>query len=66
MSTHSIFPKEELNQRLLNVRSQMVEANIDGDPIRVPVANNFVLSLSTTYSKMECQLISKWRKGIMN
>ena len=27
-----------------------VEANIDGDPIRVPVTNNFVLSLSTTYS----------------
>ena len=33
---HNIFPKEELNQRLLNVRSQMAHANVDGIVITVP------------------------------
>ena len=33
MSAHNVFPLEELNQRISNVRSQMVKANIDGSPI---------------------------------
>ena len=33
---HTVFPKEELNQRLLNVRSQMAHANVDGIVITVP------------------------------
>ena len=28
MSAHNVFPLEELNQRISNVRSQMVKANI--------------------------------------
>jgi len=36
MSKHNVFPKEELNQRLSNVRSQMVGANVDGVVITIP------------------------------
>ena len=36
MSMHNVFSKEELNQRLLNVRSQMANANVDGIVITVP------------------------------
>ena len=36
MSEHNVFPTEELNQRLSNVRSQMVEANVDGVVITIP------------------------------
>ena len=36
MSKHNVFPKEELDPRLLNVRSQMLDANIDGVVITIP------------------------------
>ena len=36
MSNHSVFPKKELEQRLLNVRSELVSSNLDGIVITIP------------------------------
>ena len=64
MSTHSIFPKEELNQRLLNVRSQMVEANIDGMVITIP-ENIYYLTELDHWGFFACHLLVVPREGEM-
>ena len=64
MSTHSVFPKEELNQRLLNVRSQMVEANIDGMVITIP-ENIYYLTELDHWGFFACHLLVVPREGEM-
>ena len=44
MSAHNVFPLEELNLRLSNVRTEMNKANIDGIVITIP-ENIYYLNL---------------------
>jgi len=64
MSEHNVFPSEELNQRLSNVRSQMVEANVDGVVITIP-ENIYYLTELDHWGFFACHLLVVPREGAM-
>ena len=64
MSEHNVFPTEELNQRLSNVRSQMVEANVDGVVITIP-ENIYYLTELDHWGFFACHLLVVPREGAM-
>jgi len=64
MSEHNVFPSEELNQRLSNVRSQMVEANVDGVVITIP-ENIYYLTELDHWGFFACHLLVVSREGAM-
>ena len=64
MSKHNVFPTEELNQRLLNVRSQMAEANVDGVVITIP-ENIYYLTELDHWGFFACHLLVVPREGAM-
>ena len=64
MSEHSVFPTKELNQRLSNVRSQMVEANVDGVVITIP-ENIYYLTELDHWGFFACHLLVVPREGAM-
>ena len=64
MSKHNVFPTEELNQRLSNVRSQMVEANVDGVVITIP-ENIYYLTELDHWGFFACHLLVVPREGAM-
>ena len=64
MSEHNVFPIEELNQRLSNVRSQMVEANVDGVVITIP-ENIYYLTELDHWGFFACHLLVVPREGAM-
>jgi Xaa-Pro dipeptidase len=64
MSTHSIFPKEELNQRLSNVRSELVSSNLDGIVITIP-ENIYYLTELDHLGFFACHLLVVPREGEM-
>ena len=64
MSEHNIFPSEELNQRLSNVRSQMVETNVDGVLITIP-ENIYYLTELDHWGFFACHLLVVPREGAM-
>ena len=64
MSEHNVFPTEELNQRLSNVRSQMVEANVDGLVITIP-ENIYYLTELDHWGFFACHLLVVPREGAM-
>ena len=64
MSEHNVFPTEELNQRLSNVRSQMVEANVDGVVITIP-ENIYYLTELDHWGFFACHLLVVPREGTM-
>ena len=61
---HTVFPKEELNQRLLNVRSQMSHANVDGIVITVP-ENIYYLTELDHLGFFACHLLVVPKEGEM-
>jgi Xaa-Pro dipeptidase len=61
---HTVFPKEELNQRLLNVRSQMAHANVDGIVITVP-ENIYYLTELDHLGFFACHLLVVPKEGEM-
>ena len=64
MSKHNVFPTEELNQRLSNVRSQMAEANVDGVVITIP-ENIYYLTELDHWGFFACHLLVVPREGAM-
>ena len=64
MSKHNVFPTEELNQRLSNVRSQMAEANVDGVVITIP-ENIYYLTELDHWGFFACHLLVVPREGGM-
>jgi len=64
MSEHNVFPSEELNQRLSNVRSQMVETNVDGVLITIP-ENIYYLTELDHWGFFACHLLVVPREGAM-
>lgn len=64
MSEHNVFPTEELNQRLSNVRSQMVKANVDGVVITIP-ENIYYLTELDHWGFFACHLLVVPREGAM-
>ena len=64
MSEHNVFPTKELNQRLSNVRSQMVEANVDGVVITIP-ENIYYLTELDHWGFFACHLLVVPREGAM-
>ena len=64
MSEHNVFPSEELNQRLSNVRSQMVETNVDGVVITIP-ENIYYLTELDHWGFFACHLLVVPREGAM-
>ena len=64
MSEHNVFPTEELNQRLSNVRSQMAEANVDGVVITIP-ENIYYLTELDHWGFFACHLLVVPREGGM-
>ena len=64
MSEHNVFPTEELNQRLSNVRSQMVGANVDGVVITIP-ENIYYLTELDHWGFFACHLLVVPREGAM-
>ena len=64
MSKHNVFPTEELNQRLSNVRSQMVEDNVDGVVITIP-ENIYYLTELDHWGFFACHLLVVPREGRM-
>jgi Xaa-Pro dipeptidase len=61
---HTVFPKEELNQRLLNVRSQMAHAKVDGLVITVP-ENIYYLTELDHLGFFACHLLVVPKEGEM-
>jgi Xaa-Pro dipeptidase len=61
---HTVFPKEELNQRLLNVRSKMAHANVDGIVITVP-ENIYYLTELDHLGFFACHLLVVPKEGEM-
>jgi Xaa-Pro dipeptidase len=64
MNKHNVFPPEELKQRLLNVRSQMVVANVDGVVITIP-ENIYYLTELDHWGFFACHLLVVPREGEM-
>ena len=64
MSEHNVFSTEELNQRLSNVRSQMVETNVDGVVITIP-ENIYYLTELDHWGFFACHLLVVPREGAM-
>ena len=64
MSKHNVFPAEELNQRLSNVRSHMVEAKVDGVVITIP-ENIYYLTELDHWGFFACHLLVVPREGAM-
>ena len=64
MNKHNVFPPEELKQRLLNVRSQMVVANVDGVVITIP-ENIYYLTELDHWGFFACHLLVVPRDGEM-
>ena len=64
MSEHNVFSTEELNQRLSNVRSQMVETNVDGVVITIP-ENIYYLTELDHWGFFACHLLVVPREGRM-
>ena len=64
MSEHNVFPAAELNQRLSNVRSQMVKANVDGVVITIP-ENIYYLTELDHWGFFACHLLVVPREGAM-
>jgi len=64
MNNHNVFPKEELKQRLSNVRSQMVTANVDGVVITIP-ENIYYLTELDHWGFFACHLLVVPREGEM-
>ena len=64
MSTHNVFPLEELNLRLSNVRTEMNKANIDGIVITIP-ENIYYLTELDHWGFFACHLLIVPREGEM-
>ena len=64
MNKHNVFPPEELKHRLLNVRSQMVVANVDGVVITIP-ENIYYLTELDHWGFFACHLLVVPREGEM-
>ena len=64
MSNHSVFPKKELEQRLLNVRSELVSSNLDGIVIAIP-ENIYYLTELDHLGFFACHLLVVPREGEM-
>ena len=64
MSNHSIFPKKELEQRLSNVRSELVSSNLDGIVITIP-ENIYYLTELDHLGFFACHLLVVPREGEM-
>ena len=64
MNKHNVFPPEELKQRLLNVRSQMLVANVDGVVITIP-ENIYYLTELDHWGFFACHLLVVPREGEM-
>ena len=64
MSNHNVFPKKELEQRLLNVRSELVSSNLDGIVITVP-ENIYYLTELDHLGFFACHLLVVPREGDM-
>jgi Xaa-Pro dipeptidase len=64
MNKHNVFPPEELKQRLSNVRSQMVVANVDGVVITIP-ENIYYLTELDHWGFFACHLLVVPRDGEM-
>jgi len=64
MSNHNVFPKKELEQRLLNVRSELVSSNLDGIVITIP-ENIYYLTELDHLGFFACHLLVVPREGDM-
>lgn len=64
MSNHIVFPKKELEQRLLNVRSELVSSNLDGIVITIP-ENIYYLTELDHLGFFACHLLVVPREGEM-
>ncbi len=64
MSEHSVFPEQELEQRLRNVRSLMAEQDLDGLVITVP-ENIYYLTALDHWGFFACHLLIVPREGDM-
>jgi Xaa-Pro dipeptidase len=64
MSNHSVFPKKELEQRLSNVRSELVSSNLDGIVITIP-ENIYYLTELDHLGFFACHLLVVPREGEM-
>ena len=64
MSNHNVFPKKELEQRLLNVRSELVSSNLDGIVIAIP-ENIYYLTELDHLGFFACHLLVVPREGEM-
>ena len=64
MSSHNVFPKKELEQRLLNVRSELVSSNLDGIVITIP-ENIYYLTELDHLGFFACHLLVVPREGDM-
>ena len=64
MSNHNVFPKKELEQRLLNVRSELVSSNLDGIVITIP-ENIYYLTELDHLGFFACHLLVVPREGEM-